>query len=191
MAHSLVLDSAADLVETGVGQLHQMKRISDLDRTGEHRVERQAPRPRQVQNGPNYGVKPVLVTVRQPGASPGRAAALDQIKELPGVHLNERCRPDQSPPAADPGEKHLVKTQCFDVTNTGWVLDQRGPIGDHGVIDCVPITLKLASQVDDRTASPAETANHFLLVSEAPSTHADRVADPPRMALVSGPSSRI
>ena len=45
MAESVVLHPASAFVELGVRQLHEMERISDLDRSGEHRGERQAPRP--------------------------------------------------------------------------------------------------------------------------------------------------
>ena len=36
------LDLKQGLVEAGVGQLHEMERIRDLDRVGEHRRERGA-----------------------------------------------------------------------------------------------------------------------------------------------------
>lgn len=45
MAERVVLHPAAALIELGVCQLHDMERISDLDRIGEHRGQRQAPRP--------------------------------------------------------------------------------------------------------------------------------------------------
>lgn len=45
MAERVVLHPASALIELGVRQLHEMERISDLDRGGEHRGEHQAPRP--------------------------------------------------------------------------------------------------------------------------------------------------
>ena len=44
-AEGLVLDPTPHFVETGVRQLHQVERIGDLGGIGEHRGERQAPRP--------------------------------------------------------------------------------------------------------------------------------------------------
>ena len=45
VSEGLVLDPAADLVESSVRELHQMERVSDLHSVREHRRERQAPRP--------------------------------------------------------------------------------------------------------------------------------------------------
>lgn len=44
VAEGLMLDSAADLVEAGVGQLHQVERIGHLGGVGQHRGERNANR---------------------------------------------------------------------------------------------------------------------------------------------------
>ena len=75
VTHGLVLQPTAALIEAGVGQLHEMKRISDLGCCGKHRVERQAPWPRKVQHREADLVKPRLVTMAEPPTCPSGGAA--------------------------------------------------------------------------------------------------------------------
>src|SRR5205807_4919650 len=60
MTEGLVLDPAAALVELLVRELHQMERIRDLNRVGQHRVEHRPIRTRQIQRRP-LDVRPPLV----------------------------------------------------------------------------------------------------------------------------------
>ena len=111
MAQGLVLDPPADLVDPLVGQLHQMERVGDLDRVGQHGVERQPPRTRQVQHRPPNGVAPRLGPLVEPRTGTGGGAALDHIEQLAGSDIDDRGRPRLSPPAALPGEEHLIEPE--------------------------------------------------------------------------------
>jgi hypothetical protein len=66
VAEGLVLDPAANLIETLVGQLDQVERVRDLGRPGQHGVEGEPPRAGQVQDRP---VDPLAPRGR-PGCEP-------------------------------------------------------------------------------------------------------------------------
>ena len=95
------------------------KRIGDLAGVGEHRVEREAPRTRQVQHRPADRVEPVPGVFGEPVAQPDRGASFDHVEELPGAHVDDRGRPRLSPPSPEPGEQHLIDAECFDGADTG------------------------------------------------------------------------
>jgi hypothetical protein len=67
VSHGLVLHPPAAFVELGVGQLHQMERISHLNGVGHHRGEDLAVRARQIQGGVADLVPPLLALALQPG----------------------------------------------------------------------------------------------------------------------------
>ena len=73
MAHRLVLDSAAALIQLLVGQTDHVERVGDLDGVGEHGVEHRPIRPGQIQGGP---ARCSLATPRcgQPASGTARAS---------------------------------------------------------------------------------------------------------------------
>ena len=139
-----------------LASLHQMEGVGDLDRVGEHGVERQPPRTRQVQHGPADGVAPRVGPLIQPGTGAGGGAALDHIEQLAGFDVDDRGRPRLGPPAALPGEEHLIEPERGHRADAVGVLDQRGAIGDHGVVDGVPIRAELDGDLVDRATPPSD-----------------------------------
>ena len=85
-----------------------MERISDLSGVGQHRVERQPPRPRQVQHRPQDLITPLFGLLSEPCAGAGGGASLDHIEELAGTHVDDRRGPRLGPPLSLPGEQHLT-----------------------------------------------------------------------------------
>ena len=156
MAEGLVLDPPADLIDPLVGQLADVEGIGDLDGGGEHGVDRQPPRTRQVQHGPANGVTPHFGLLVEPLAGASGGAALDDIEQLSGFDIDDRGRPRLGPPAALPGEEHLIEPQRGHRTDAGRVLDQRCPIRDDGIVDGVPISAELDRDLVDRPTPPPD-----------------------------------
>jgi hypothetical protein len=44
------------------------------------------------------------------------------------------------------------------VSDPLWIVDQRGAVGDDGVVDCVPVTAELTSDLVHRAAVAADLA---------------------------------
>jgi len=61
MAECLVLYPSPNVVESLVGELHDMERVCDLGGAGQHCGEREPPRPRQIQRRPGDAIEPRLV----------------------------------------------------------------------------------------------------------------------------------
>ena len=68
MTEGLVLYPSANIVESLIGEFHEMERIGDLDCAGQHRGERQPPRPREIQRGPSDAIEPRPVPFGEPRA---------------------------------------------------------------------------------------------------------------------------
>lgn len=157
VAEGVVLHSAADFVEALVGQLHHVEGVRDLGGVGQHRVERQAPRPRQVQHRPRDGIEPGLGLIAEPRTQPRRGAAGDHVEELPGGDIDDLRGPPLGAPAAEAGEEDLVDTERLhrpdpiDISG-----QQRSPVGDDGVVDGVPVRPQISRNLADGAASAAD-----------------------------------
>ncbi len=157
VAEGLVLDAAAYLVELRVGELHEVERIGDLGGGREHRVEREAPRARQVQHRPPDRVEPRFGSPHQPFEEASGRAALDHVEELAPSHVHDRGRPRLGPPPSQPSEEHLVDTQRIHAAHPIDIgVQQCLAIGDHGVVDGVPVRTQLSSDIADRPAVAAD-----------------------------------
>lgn len=157
MAEGLVLHAAADLVEALVGELHQVKGISDLVGVGQHRVERQAPGPRQVQHRPADRVSPALGHRSEPLAQPGSAAVLDHVEELAAGDVDDRGGPGLGPPPSQAGEEHLVDPERRDGTDTVDIgVEERLAVGDDGVVDRMPAGAELRGDIGHGPAVAAD-----------------------------------
>ena len=94
--------------------------------------------------------------VGEPGARAGGGAALDHVEELAGGDIGDRGRPHRGAPPALPGEQHLIEAHRRDLPDPVRVFDQRGAVGDHGVVDGVPVTTEIAR---DLVHGPAVSAH--------------------------------
>jgi hypothetical protein len=95
----------------------QVERVGDLAGGGQHRVERQPPRAREIQHRPADRVPPRGGHRREPGAQPPSGAAFDDIEELVGGDIDDRGRPRLGPPPALTGEEHLVHAEGLNGTD--------------------------------------------------------------------------
>lgn len=147
MPAGLLLHATTDLVETLVRQLHQVEQVSGLGGIGQHRVEREAPRTRQVQHREADLVEPALGSSGEQSTRPDRRTPGDHVEQLSGLHVNDRGRPRLRAPAAMAGEQHFVEPAGGDVADAVRVLDQGCAVGDHGVVDRVPISVELGGDL--------------------------------------------
>jgi hypothetical protein len=137
-----------------------VKRVGDLGSGRQHRVEHAAVGARQVQRRPPDGAPPRVGSAGEPGARRRRVAALHDIEQLAAADIDDRGRPGLGAPASLPAEQGLVQAQGVDRADPAGVLDQRGPIGDDGVVDGVPVTAQLTGQIGDGAATAADLFGH-------------------------------
>lgn len=72
-------------------------------------------------------------------------------------HRRSRCtRPGT--PRSGAGEERFVQPQRRHLTDPGWVIDQRGAVGDHSVHHSMPITAELTSDLRNGAAVPPDLA---------------------------------
>ena len=93
VAERLVLHPPPALVQLGVGELHQVKRIGDLDRLGQHRVEHRTIGTREIQGGARRRARATLHLGRQ--ASDRALQRCDQARRRAGARADVNDRVDQ------------------------------------------------------------------------------------------------
>lgn len=89
-AESLVLQTAAHLVEALVREAHKAERVGDLNCVGQHGVEGGPIRARQVQGRPADSCPPLRRLGGDPPPGGGGVAAFDHIKELARPDIDDR-----------------------------------------------------------------------------------------------------
>jgi hypothetical protein len=114
MPEGLILDPASDPVETLVGEVDEMERISDLDRVGQDRVE-------------HFAVRPDRSSVAHRSRSRhacGRAAShaagadavrSDDVEELTPSDIDDLRGPLLTPPGSEPEHECLIEADRFDI----------------------------------------------------------------------------
>ena len=160
VADDLVLDAAAALVELGVGQFHEVERVGHECGVAQAVFEGLAVGAGEVEHAVADGGQPVVGAGVEPGAGPGGALAGDEVEELGagagGCDVDDRSRPVLGAPAALAAEQRLVQAQGADLADAARVVDQRGAVGDHGVVDRVPIAAQLPGHLGDRSPKSAD-----------------------------------
>ena len=109
-------------------------------------------------------VAPLCSLRFQPFTRLSGGAALDDVQQATGGDINDRCRPQLHTPPPEPGEQGLVQAERCGRADPFWVLDEGCAVGDHGVVDRVPIASQLDSLVHGPPVSPD------LLPSLSPTT---------------------
>ena len=161
MPARLVLHAPAALIELVVRELHDMERIGDLDRVGHHRVEHQPIRARQIQRRVCDVREPLAPACFEPPARLHRAATRDNIQQLPGADIDDRRREGLTVPRTDPHEQRLIQPERGRRADpVRVVIDERGPVRDHRVVDRVPRTLELTRELVHGATMLADLAGH-------------------------------
>jgi hypothetical protein len=73
-----------------------------------------------------------------------------------GADIDDRSAPSLGTPPALPAEQRLVQPERFDLADAGGILHQRRAVRDHGVVHGVPVIAKLAGDLGDGAAEPAQ-----------------------------------
>ncbi len=158
VTEGLVLDPPAALI--GVGELHEMERIGDLGGVGDHRVEHRPVRAGQIERRPTDLLEPRVAALGEPSARLGGAATRNNIEQPAGGDIHDRCRPPLPPPRPLPGEQSLVQPERDRLTDPVGVLDERGAVGEDGVVDGVPVASELDGDLIHGAAVPADLFGH-------------------------------
>jgi len=108
VAQGLVLHPPAALVELGVGQLHQVERIGDLDRVGHHGGERPCGGARQIQGGVADLLPPLLSLFLQPRRGVCTTATRNDVEELAPGDVDDLGGELLAVKGAVPGEEDFV-----------------------------------------------------------------------------------
>lgn len=86
----------------------------------------------------------------RPGPEPRPASGLPDVDAAGG--------PGLAPPPSVTAEQGLVQHQRGDLTDpVRVVVDQSGALGDHRVVDGMPVTAQLGGDLVDGTATPAHS----------------------------------
>ena len=164
MAERLVLHPAAALIELVVRELHDMERVGDLDGVGQHRVEHRPIRARQIQRRPRDVRPPRRRCVRRAtGTAPTLLRPGTTSSSCPARDVDDRRRPPLTVPRPDPHEQRLVQPERGRLTDpVRIVIDERGAVGDHRVVDRVPVTARArpATSFTVRPCRPTWTVTH-------------------------------
>lgn len=89
------------------------------------------------------------------------ASTSDNVQQLPGAHIDDGWRPGLTVPRTQPDEQCLVQPERGRGTDpVRVVIDERGPVRDHRVVDRVPITLEFAHDFVHRAAMPTDLFGH-------------------------------
>ena len=124
MTEGLVLHPASALVQRDVREVHDVIRIGDLHRCGEHRVEHHPIRTGQVQRRPAHPVTPRLRSGGEPGAHRDDLRPGNNIEQLAVFHVNDLGRPALLAVAALTLVERLVQTNRGDRRVPGRIIDQ-------------------------------------------------------------------
>jgi hypothetical protein len=101
--------------------------------------------------------RPLVASHRQ---APCGAAAREDLEELAGADVDDRCRPRLDVPRAEAGEEHFVEAEGVDEADAGGVVDKRCAVGEDGVVDSVPVAAELLGEVGHRAAASANLLGH-------------------------------
>ena len=161
MAERLVLHPAAHLIELGVGQLDEMKRIGDLGGVGQHRVEHRPIRAGQIERRPLDRVAPRRRRGRRTRRTAQRCHDQGQRRAVDRPDVDDRRRPPLGAPPPEPDEQGLIEPDRRRLADPlRVVIDEGGAVGDHGVVDGVPVTAQLDADLVDRAATAADLLGH-------------------------------
>ena len=111
VSQGLVLDSAADLVERGVGQAHHMEGVSDLLRVRHRGFIGGAVGAREVQHRPADLLQPALWSPQQPARRPISGAAWHHVEKLAPRDVDDAGAPGPLSEAAPAAEQGLIEPQ--------------------------------------------------------------------------------
>ena len=132
--------------------------ISDLGGVGQLLVEHRSVGTGEVERRPSDVVPPLLPFRRQPLLGLVTTATWDDVEQLACVHVDDLGGELLAVPWTDSGEEHLVETEGLHRSEPVFVFHQGGAVGDDGVVDGVPVTTELDS---DLVHGPGVTADLF------------------------------
>ena len=156
----LVVDPAAGLIQLLAAEPHQVKRIRDLGRVGQHRVEHRPVGAGHVQRRPLDLVAPRLITLGQPAGRRSRVTAFYDVEQLPGSHVHDRGGPALGPPLPALDEQRLVQPERGHRADPIRVVDEPAAVGDDRVVDRVPVAAEIMSDLRDGAAVTPDLEGH-------------------------------
>jgi hypothetical protein len=110
----------------------------------------------------------------------------DDVQELADLHIDELGRELLAVPGSDPDEEDLIEPERGNDTEAIWVVvDKRGAIGEHRVVDRVPVAAELGG---DLVHAPCVAAD--LLGDPAPGPVGHRHPWSTDASVLLGPRSR-
>ena len=142
-----VLGVTGGALRTSVSRLRRLVGDDALRTTvGGYRPQRLGPSPARRQCPDDEAAR------GQPAAGLDAGAPGDDVEQPAGADVDDRGRPQLVPPWALAGKERLVQPQCRGFADAGRVIDQGAAVGDHGVIDRVPVTTQLLGHLIDGAA---------------------------------------
>jgi len=118
----LVLHAPSVLVELGVGELDHVEGVCDQGRFRQVRLEHQSIGTREVARRIGDLVAPGLATLVQPQRGLLARAALDDVEQLPVLHVDDRGREVALVELAESCEEHLVEPEGVDHAESPGIL---------------------------------------------------------------------
>ena len=117
--------------------------------------------PGQIQRGPR-DVRSPLRRCGRPATGTARASPYQAQRPTarPALDVDDRGRPLLTAARSEPGEQGLVQPEGGGLADPVGVIDQDGAIGDHRVVDGVPVTAQLDRDLVHGAAPPADLFGH-------------------------------
>lgn len=160
-AQTIRLHAAAALIGLRVRELHDMGRVRDLDGVGHHCVEHQPIGPDR--SNVAHLILASHLSSRVSSHRHGSAALRPgtNVQQLPGANVKRSTssRPDDDVGRPGRTASHPTPTP-WGTDPFGVVIDERSAVGDHGVVDHVPITTELTGDLVHRAAVRADLFDH-------------------------------
>src|SRR5271165_6619474 len=160
VAHGLVLDPTAALVELGVGQLGHVERIGHLGGVGQHLVEHRPIGAREIEGAPAHLGSPGLAFVLEPLRWLLATSTRDDVEELAPFDVGDGGRELLAVKRPPPHEQHLVETERTDLAVTAGLVDQGLAVAEHGVVHRVPVTTEFCGDLVDASRPATDLFSH-------------------------------
>jgi hypothetical protein len=114
----------------------------------------------QIQRRPPDVPEPGVASFGEPPARLHGAATRNNVEERASLDVDDRGRPRLATPPPQPAEQGLVQAERDRLADPVRVFDERDAVGEHGVVDRVPVTAQLDGDLVHGPAVPAHLFGH-------------------------------
>ncbi len=160
VAQGLVLHTASALVELRVGELAHVEGVRDQGGVGDHHFEDASVGAGEVEGAVADGGPEDAALQREPRHGLGAPPTGDDVEQLAASDVDHLGRELLAAIATLPHEEHLVEPESIDRADATGHVDQRFPIGDHGIVHGVPIAAELGSHLVHAASATAHLLGH-------------------------------